>query len=125
MSAEFTPWVVFLIAVAALLAMDLGVLGRRGVMSTRTALLWSAVWIGLGLSFALAVWGWLGAVTQVARRSLYLRRIRGQRERTGRVNPGAPTTRLRGNPVSTPPADRLFATISQPKWLGGDGDGRR
>ena len=30
-------------------------------MSTRKALLWSAVWIGLGLSFSLAVWGWHGA----------------------------------------------------------------
>ena len=48
-SAELTPWIVFLVAVAALLAIDLGVLGRRGgVMSTQTALLWSAMWIGLG-----------------------------------------------------------------------------
>ena len=61
-SAELTPWIVFLVAVAALLAIDLGVLGRRGgVMSTKTALLWSAMWIGLGLSFSLAVWGWRGA----------------------------------------------------------------
>jgi TerC family integral membrane protein len=61
-SAGLAPWIVFLVAVAALLAIDLGVLGRRGdVMSTRKALLWSAVWIGLGLSFSLAVWGWRGA----------------------------------------------------------------
>jgi tellurite resistance protein TerC len=63
MSADLTPWIVFVVAVAALLAIDLGVLGRRGeVMSTRVALLWSAMWIGLGLSFSLAVWGWRGPV---------------------------------------------------------------
>jgi tellurite resistance protein TerC len=62
-SAELTPWIVFLVAVAALLAIDLGVSRRRGdVMSTKTALLWSAVWIGLGLSFSLGVWGWHGPV---------------------------------------------------------------
>ena len=63
MSAGLTPWIVFLVAVAGLLAIDLGVLGRRGgVMSTKKALLWSAVWIGLGLSFSLAVWSWRGPV---------------------------------------------------------------
>jgi tellurite resistance protein TerC len=62
MSAGLTPWIVFLVAVAALLAIDLGALGRRGVMSTKTALLWSAMWIVLGLSFSLAVWGWRGSV---------------------------------------------------------------
>ena len=63
MSAELTPWIVFLVAVAALLAIDLGVLGRRGgVISTKKALVWSAMWIGLGLSFSLAVWAWRGSV---------------------------------------------------------------
>ena len=62
MSADLVPWIVFVVAVVALLALDLGVLGRRqAVMSTRRALAWSAVWIGLGLSFSLAVWGWRGA----------------------------------------------------------------
>ena len=59
---DLVPWVVFVVAVVALLTLDLGVLGRRqAVMSTRRALAWSAVWIGLGLSFSLAVWGWRGA----------------------------------------------------------------
>ena len=59
---DLVPWVVFIVAVLALLTLDLGVLGRRqAVMSTRRALAWSAVWIGLGLSFSLAVWGWRGA----------------------------------------------------------------
>jgi tellurite resistance protein TerC len=63
MSAGLSPWIVFLGAVAALLAIDLAVLGRHGgVMSTKKAFLWSAVWIGLGLSFSLAVWSWRGSV---------------------------------------------------------------
>ncbi len=60
---ELTPWVVFLVTVAILLIVDLGVVGRRGeVMSTRKALAWSAVWIGFGLAFSLAVWFWRGGV---------------------------------------------------------------
>jgi tellurite resistance protein TerC len=31
-------------------------------MTTRSALIWSAVWISLGLSFSLAVWAWRGGV---------------------------------------------------------------
>jgi tellurite resistance protein TerC len=62
MNGDLTPWIVFVVAVAVLLTIDLGVLGRRGPMSTRTALAWSGVWIGLGLSFSLAVWGWFGSV---------------------------------------------------------------
>jgi tellurite resistance protein TerC len=61
--AEMTPWIAFLAVVAALLAIDLGVLGRRGAtMTTRSALAWSGVWIALGLSFSLAVWAWRGGL---------------------------------------------------------------
>ncbi len=61
--AELTPWIVFLVGVTALLIVDLGVVGRRGeIMSTRSALAWSAVWIAFGLSFSLAVWAWRGGV---------------------------------------------------------------
>jgi tellurite resistance protein TerC len=61
--AELTPWIVFLVAVAALLFLDIGIVSRRSeVMSTRSALAWSAVWIALGLSWSLAVWGWRGGV---------------------------------------------------------------
>jgi len=62
-AAELTPWIVFLAAVAVLLVVDIGVLGRRGAtMTTRCALAWSAVWISLGLSFSLAAWAWRGSV---------------------------------------------------------------
>jgi tellurite resistance protein TerC len=61
--AELTPWIVFLVGVAALLILDIGVLSRRSeIMTTRSALIWSAVWISLGLSFSLAVWAWRGGV---------------------------------------------------------------
>jgi hypothetical protein len=61
--AQLTPWVVFLVGVAALLTLDIGVLSRRNeTMTTRSALIWSAVWISLGLSFSLAVWAWRGGV---------------------------------------------------------------
>ena len=61
--AQLTPWVVFLVGVAALLILDIGVLGRRSeTMTTRSALGWSAIWVSLGLSFALAVWAWRGGV---------------------------------------------------------------
>ena len=62
-AAALTPWIVFLVAAAALLAIDIGVLGRRSAtMTVRTALAWSAVWISLGLAFSLAVWAWRGGV---------------------------------------------------------------
>jgi tellurite resistance protein TerC len=61
--ADLTPWIVFLVGVAALLILDIGVLSRRSeIMTTRSALAWSAVWISLGLSFSLAVWAWRGGV---------------------------------------------------------------
>ena len=62
-TAQLTPWVVFLVGVATLLILDIGVLSRRSeTMTTRSALIWSAVWISLGLSFSLAVWAWRGGV---------------------------------------------------------------
>jgi len=61
--AQLTPRVVFLVGVAALLILDIGVLSRRSeIMTTRSALIWSAVWISLGLSFSLAVWAWRGGL---------------------------------------------------------------
>ena len=61
--AQLTPWVVFLVGAAALLVLDIGILGRRSAtMTTRSALAWSAIWVSLSLSFALAIWAWRGAV---------------------------------------------------------------
>ena len=52
MPIELLPWVGFLILVAALLAVDLGIFHRDAhEVSRREALTWSAVWIGLALVF--------------------------------------------------------------------------
>ncbi len=54
-------WVVFFSIVGAAMAIDLGFVGRKsGVVTTRTALAWSAVWISLGVGFSALVWLWYG-----------------------------------------------------------------
>ena len=45
-------WIVFGALVVATMVIDLGLLNRSGKpMSTRTALLWTAVWVAMGLAF--------------------------------------------------------------------------
>ena len=62
-------WIGFVVFVLLLLALDLGVFHRKAhVVSMREAVGWSAVWIALGLSFALFVYHgyenqWLGLGT--------------------------------------------------------------
>jgi tellurite resistance protein TerC len=54
-------WIGFNVAVLAILALDLGVLHRRSsTVSLREATTWSAVWVGLSLSFAFAVYKTMG-----------------------------------------------------------------
>jgi tellurite resistance protein TerC len=54
-------WVGFNVAVLAILALDLGVLHRRSsTVSVREAVTWSSVWIGLSLSFAVAIYLTMG-----------------------------------------------------------------
>ncbi len=53
-------WPGFVAALLALVGLDL-VLTRRSEPTVRSALVWSAVWIGLGLGFAGVVWLWRGA----------------------------------------------------------------
>src|SRR5437879_57912 len=51
------PWVLFNAFVVVLLALDLGVFHRHShTVSTREALTWSAVWIGLALAFNLGIY---------------------------------------------------------------------
>lgn len=65
------PWVLFIVFVLLLLALDLGVFHRSAhVVSFREAVGWSAVWLTLGLAFAGAVffayeYGWFGLGTHV------------------------------------------------------------
>src|SRR6266511_1150505 len=55
--AMFWVYIAFIAFVLGLLALDLGVLHRRPhVVRVGEALGWSALWIGLGLLFSLAVY---------------------------------------------------------------------
>ena len=61
MLLELLPWIGFLLLVAALLAIDLGIFHREAhVASRREALTWSAVWIGLALIFNAGVFWFMG-----------------------------------------------------------------
>ena len=54
---DLVPWIVFLAIVAGMLALDLGVFNRNADdVSRRSALAWSAVWIGLALVFNAGVY---------------------------------------------------------------------
>lgn len=54
-------WVLFVVGVAAMLGVDLGLLGGRARKpSMREAAAWSAAWIGLALAFGGAIWALQG-----------------------------------------------------------------
>ena len=62
-------WLLFAALVAAMLAVDLGMLGRRAHKPTmRESAAWSAAWIFLALSFGGAIWAFQGS----ERATLYL-----------------------------------------------------
>jgi tellurite resistance protein TerC len=61
MLLELLPWTLFLLFVAAMLAVDLGVFHRNAhEVTRREALTWSAVWIGLALVFNAGVYYFSG-----------------------------------------------------------------
>lgn len=56
LSVEILMWGVFAIVITGMLALDLGILNRHAhALKTREAVIWSAVWISVGLLFALIV----------------------------------------------------------------------
>ena len=65
------PWLGFLCFVLLMLALDLGVFHRKAhVVSVKEALLWSSVWVSLGMAFAIFVYfayenKWLGLGTTI------------------------------------------------------------
>lgn len=66
-------WAGFLAFVLAMLAIDLGVFQRRAhSVSIKEAGIWSAVWIGLSLSFAVLLYFWRGAQPALEFTSGYL-----------------------------------------------------
>jgi tellurite resistance protein TerC len=64
-------WIGFILFILVMLALDLGVFHRHArVVSVREALMWSAVWVSLGLAFAVFVYfgyeyQWMGLGTAV------------------------------------------------------------
>ena len=62
MIGDLGTWIVLALAVAAMLAFDLVFFGRGAAeISFRTALVWSAVWTGVGVAFVGVVWWLRGA----------------------------------------------------------------
>jgi len=58
---ETTAWILFNVFVAAMLAMDLGIIHRRAkTLSLRQALGWTAFWIGIAAIFAVLFYLWQG-----------------------------------------------------------------
>ncbi|MBO0322817.1 TerC/Alx family metal homeostasis membrane protein [Muricauda sp. CAU 1633] len=61
-----TVWIIFISAVALLLAFDLGVLNKKAhAISLKEATVWSTFWMALGLGFSIVVYfiyknGWIG-----------------------------------------------------------------
>lgn len=61
MFIELLPWILFLLFVGLMLALDLGVFHRDAhAVSRREALAWSAVWIGLAIVFNIGVYVFRG-----------------------------------------------------------------
>jgi tellurite resistance protein TerC len=60
LSDQVIPWIIFAAAVAVMLAVDLGMSRGGREMGFRTAAVWSAVWIALGIAFTSVVWNWGG-----------------------------------------------------------------
>ena len=57
MKPTMLPWILFTLLILALLALDLGVFHRKAhVVSVKEALAWSAVWVAMGLAFAVFVY---------------------------------------------------------------------
>jgi tellurite resistance protein TerC len=72
-TSNATDWAIFLGLVLGLLALDLGVVNRKANVSTvKSALRWSAFWIGIGLAFGAWVWLDRGREAGVAYLSCYV-----------------------------------------------------
>ena len=61
MQADLALWILLAVVIATFLFLDLFVFHRDAhAVSFKEASIWSVVWIGLGLSFGVLVWMWLG-----------------------------------------------------------------
>ncbi len=59
--ASWWMWASFSVFVIAMLGVDMYALGRKGShkVSTKEALVWSVIWLGLAILFSATLWGWL------------------------------------------------------------------
>lgn len=60
LAVSWWVWVVLMIAVAAMLAIDLFLHRDNHVIGFREAAVWSAIWIAAGLLFGVVLWAWQG-----------------------------------------------------------------
>lgn len=61
MQTHLIPWVLFIVFIVAMLAVDLGIFNRKDhEVKVKEALAWSGVWIALALSFNAIVYFWRG-----------------------------------------------------------------
>ncbi|WP_430791844.1 TerC family protein [Actinoplanes sp. G11-F43] len=60
MSAPLWAWVVVMLAIAAMLAVDLFLHRDNHVIGFREAAIWSGIWIAAGLLFGVVLWLWQG-----------------------------------------------------------------
>ena len=61
MTTEPIFWILFLLFMAAMLALDLGIFNKKSQdVSFKKSLLWTTVWIGLAMIFNLIVYQWKG-----------------------------------------------------------------
>ena len=60
LSVSWWVWAVLMLAIAAMLAVDLFLHRDNHVIGFREAAVWSALWIAAGLLFGVVLWGWQG-----------------------------------------------------------------
>lgn len=61
MPTHYLPWVLFILFIVVMLAVDLGVFNRKDhEVKVKEALVWSGVWVGLALAFNAIVYFWRG-----------------------------------------------------------------
>ncbi|MCM4080110.1 TerC family protein [Paractinoplanes hotanensis] len=60
MSVSWWVWAVLMLAIAAMLAVDLFLHRDHHVIGFREAAIWSGVWIAAGLLFGVILWAWQG-----------------------------------------------------------------
>jgi tellurite resistance protein TerC len=72
MNVPVWAWVAFVVFVLAMLAVDLVMHRREHVIGFREAARWSAVWLSLGLAFALVMWWAFGGTAAATYTGAYL-----------------------------------------------------